>query len=150
MAVSLRWRVRRSWLWPSVLAAAIVVLVSGAAGAALETRTVTSFPRGLMWAFSLITTVGFVGEAPETPAGAALAAFLMLSGFVLLAMVSASLAALFVGEEERPRDDREAANDAAILHALARVEARLDGLEQRLAGDPSRDLPRTAAGDDGD
>ena len=123
-----------SWLVPVLLTAVLAVVVSAAAAAAIETRTVTSFSRGLWWATSLITTVGFIGEPPETTLGAALSAVLMVLGFLLLAMVSASLAALFVREEERPRDDAERTAETAILDALHRVEERLAALEQRLAG----------------
>ena len=58
------------WLVPVMVSSVLVVVVSAAAAAAIETRTVDSFPRGLWWATSLITTVGFIGEPPETAAGA--------------------------------------------------------------------------------
>ena len=99
-AVRFRLSISSAWGLPAVLAAALVVVVSAAAAGAIETHTVGSFPRGLWWAVSLITTVGFIGEPPETTAGAVLSAFLMVVGFLLLALVSASLAALFVREEE--------------------------------------------------
>ncbi len=120
-----------AWLVPAVLSAVVVVVVSGAAVTAFETRTVSGFGQGLWWATSLITTVGFIGEPPESTAGAVLSAVLMVVGFLLLAMVSASLAALFVREEELPRLEEETSTDQQILEALARLEARLD--------DPPRD-----------
>jgi hypothetical protein len=110
----------------------VVVLVAAAAAAAIETDTVSSYGRGLWWSISLITTVGFLGQPPRTPAGAVLSIVLMVLGFLLLAMVSASLAALFVSEEEEPRDMREQAIDSAILAALNRLEARLDTIDERL------------------
>ncbi len=127
-----RWRVRRSWLWPSLLSAVVVVLVAAGAAAAIETDSVTSYWRGLWWSISLITTVGFLGQPPKTPAGAALSVVLMILGFLLLAMVSASLAAFFVSDEEKPRDAREQATDAAVLAMLSRLEQRLDALDGRL------------------
>jgi hypothetical protein len=114
------------------MSAVLVVIVAAAAAAAIESRTVSSFGRGLWWSISLITTVGFIGEPPETTMGAALSAVLMVLGFLLLAMVSASLAALFVREEERPHDDVEEAADRAILETLQRIERRLAILEERL------------------
>lgn len=57
----------------------------------------------------------------------------MVGGFLLLALVSASLAALFVSDEERPREQREESAEAAILTALARLEERLAELEARMA-----------------
>lgn len=132
MPRSRRIRLTPTWLLPALLGAVVVTLASGGAVAAIETNTVTNYWRGLWWAVSLITTVGFVGEPPETTTGAILSVVLMILGFLLLAMVSASLAAMFVREEEEPRETREEAADAAILAALDRVERRLDDLEGRL------------------
>ncbi len=151
MARSRHIRIAPTWLVPALLIAVVLTLVSGSAVAAIETNTVSNYWRGLWWAVSLITTVGFVGEPPETTTGAILSVILMILGFLLLAMVSASLAAMFVREEEEPRETREVAADAAILAALERVERRLDDLESRLdAG--SRDRPpaptRVEHGDD--
>jgi len=127
-----RSRVKRTWLWPAVTGTLVIVVVAAGAAAAIETDTVTSYWRGLWWAISLVTTVGFVGAPPRTEAGAALSVLLMVVGFLLLAMVSASLAALFVSEEERPRDLREEAADDAILVALEQVQTRLAALEAGL------------------
>ncbi len=122
------------WLVPVLLSAVLVVVVAGAAAAAIETRTVTSFGRGLWWATSLITTVGFIGEPPETTGGVLLSGFLMIVGFLLLAMVSASLAALFVRQEERPFEAEEALVDQRILDAIERLELRLASIEAKVGG----------------
>jgi voltage-gated potassium channel Kch len=132
--------VTSAWLVPVLLTSVLVVVVAGAAAAAIESRTVSSFGEGLWWSISLITTVGFIGEPPETTLGAVLSAVLMVLGFLLLAMVSASLAALFVREEERPHDDEGEAADTAILEALVRIERRLADLERR-ADDVPQDGP---------
>lgn len=124
--------IRSAWLAPVMLAVILLVVVSAAAAAAIETRTVDGFWRGLWWATSLITTVGFIGEPPETTAGALLSAVLMVVGFLTLAMVSASLAALFVREEELPLLEEESSREQQVLDALARLEQRLDAIESRL------------------
>jgi len=129
----------RPWLVPALLTGVVAVLVSGAAAAALETSTVSSYWRGLWWAVGLITTVGFIGETPETVAGAILSAVLMVLGFLVLAMVSASLAALFVREEEEPRDNREEAVGRELLESLRSLHRRLDAIEARLAVRPGED-----------
>jgi len=148
-----RLTISAAWLVPVLLSAVLAIVVAAAAAAAIESRTVSSFGRGLWWSISLITTVGFIGEPPETIAGALLSAALMVLGFLLLAMVSASLAALFVREEERPHDDVEEATEAIILETLQRIERRLIVLEQgsgirdpggtpnRARPDPSSDPP---------
>lgn len=114
-------------------ATGVVAVVAAGAAAAIETDTVESFWRGLWWSISLITTVGFIGSPPSTAAGQALSVLLMVTGFLLMAMVSASLAALFVREEEAPAEDREERSDQAILDALVRVEARIAALEERIS-----------------
>lgn len=131
-----------AWLVPLFLATLLVVVVSAAAAAALETRTVSSFWRGLWWAISLVTTVGFVGEPPETRAGQVLSAVLMVLGFLLLAVVSASLAALIIREEERPWEERDRSSDEALAFSLAVLDERLAAIEarlDRLAAPPATD-----------
>jgi voltage-gated potassium channel len=125
----------------------VAVFVAAGAAAAIETDSVTSHWRGLWWSISLITTVGFLGDPPKMPAGAALSGVLRVLGFLLLAIVSASLAAFFVSDEEKPRDAREQASDAAVLAMLGRLEQRLDALDERLQ---SRALPSGVAGPDSD
>jgi len=119
-------------LIPALLLGVLAVVVSAAAAAAIESHTVTSFGRGLWWATSLITTVGFVGEPPETTTGAVISALLMVLGFLLMAMVSASLAALFIREEQRPFQAEESSTEKEILEALARLEERLAAIESRM------------------
>ena len=94
-------------MWPFSLSVVIVVLIAAAGVAAFETDTVSSYWQGLRWSISLITTVGFIGQPPHTVAGAIVSVILMVLGFIPLAQGSASLAALFVRDEERPRDERE-------------------------------------------
>jgi hypothetical protein len=130
-----------AWLVPALLSSVLVVVVSAAAAAAIETHTVSSFGRGLWWATGLVTTVGFIGEPPETPAGEVLSSFLMVFGFLLLAMVSAALAALFVRQEEQPFEDAETRTDQQILERLALIERRLTAIETRLGQQPPTSEP---------
>ncbi len=58
---------------------------------------------------------------------------LMVLGFLLLAMVSAALASLFVEQEEKPRDERSEELAEAALETLDRLEARLVAIESVLA-----------------
>ncbi len=127
-----RLRIRAAWVWPALLGAVVVVVVAAAAVAAIETRTVATYWQGLWWSLSLMTTVGFLGEPPDTELGALLSAFLMLFGFFLLAMVSAALAALFVREEEQPSNEREEEHAVAVSATLARLERRLADIEALL------------------
>ena len=124
---------RRSWVLPAVLVGVVSVACAAGAATALETDTVTSFWRGIWWSISLITTVGFIGSPPKSAAGAVLSVALMVLGFLLLAMVSAALASLFVEQEEKPRDERSEELAEAALETLERLEARLVAIEGVLA-----------------
>lgn len=120
--------VRRALVLPALAGAVGLTLISAAALMAVETDTVSTFPRALWWALALITTVGFIGDPPHSAAGEMLSAVLMVSGFFLLALVSAGLASLFVRNDEQPADEAELQDLAAIRAELERVNARLDAL----------------------
>ncbi|MDX6698593.1 MAG: voltage-gated potassium channel [Solirubrobacteraceae bacterium] len=120
---------RRSlrYLLPGAL---LVTILAGGGFAALETDAVGSYWEGLWWALSLVTTIGFAGNAPSTTAGKAVSALLMLLGFVVLAVTTAAVASLFVRDDERPEAARERAFEHEVLAELRRANARLEALEQ--------------------
>ena len=67
LMTGVRTRVSRRRAVTSLLVLApLIVLGTGAGFATLESDTVSSYWEGLWWALSLMTTVGFVGESPET------------------------------------------------------------------------------------
>lgn len=126
-------RLRRRWLRAALPLAAITVLLAGGGFAALETKNVSSYAEGVWWALSLMTTVGFVGESPETTGGRLLSAVLMLIGFGLLSVTTAVIASLFVREDEAPEERREHAFEQQALQRLDELGRQIDGLEQRLS-----------------
>ncbi|GAB3787078.1 hypothetical protein [Nocardioides ungokensis] len=85
------------------------------------------------------TTVGFVEGSPETVGGAVTSAVLMVAGFLLLSLISAALASLFVREDEEPIEEREEAVERQILDRLAAIERRLEGLDRHLADGETRE-----------
>jgi len=124
-------RVRRRWLRFAAPLAAMAVLLGGGGLAAIETQTVGDYGDGLLWALSLMTTVGFVGGLPHTVAGKVIAAGLMLCGFGLLAMTTAAVSSLFIRDDEVPEEQREQAFETEVLRELRALHARLDNLERR-------------------
>lgn len=133
----------RSRLAVFLVLGVLLVLLAGAGFAALESSTVSNYWDGLWWALSLMTTVGFVGETPETTGGRILSAVLMVSGFALLTVTTAAVASLFVREEEQPAEALDRAFEAVVLSRLDEMAHRLDAIE--------RALPEPAAGsEDGD
>jgi voltage-gated potassium channel len=137
-------RIRRRWVPPVLLTGLAAGAVGAGAAAAFESDSVGSYWEGLWWSLSLMTTVGFVDGPPTTPQGAATSAVLMVVGFLMLSMVSATLASLFVREDEAPFEQRELSQADEVLAALAGISRRLDALEARL-GHPPR-----APADNGD
>ena len=124
-------RVRRRWLRFAVPVAAVAVLLGGGGLAAIETETVRDYGDGVLWALSLMTTVGFVGGQPQTVPGKLIAGGLMLCGFSLLAMTTAAVSSLFVREDIAPEERREQAIEVEILQELRALHRRLDDLEKR-------------------
>ena len=111
--------------------AAVAVLLGGGGLAAVETDTVHGYGEGLLWALSLMTTVGFVGGVPHSVPGKLIAAGLMLCGFGLLALTTATISSLFVKEDIVPEEEREQGIEIEILQELRALHARLDDLEKR-------------------
>jgi len=109
--------------------AALFLLVSAGAFAAVETESVHSYWDGLWWSLSLVSTVGFVGAAPATAVGKAVSAALMVLGFVLLATTTAAVASLFVREDELREDKREHGFERDVREALRGLDARLEAIE---------------------
>lgn len=124
--------ISRRWLRFVVPLGVLAVVLGGGGLAALESETVHGYGEGLLWALSLMTTVGFVGGQPHSVPGKLIAAGLMLSGFALLAMTTAAISSLFVKEDLRPQETRELTFEDEILRELRAIYARLDDLEKRI------------------
>ena len=108
---------------------AFVLLLAGGGFAAFESRQVSSYGEGVWWALSLMSTVGFVGEAPESVVGRLLSSVLMVSGFALMAVVTASVSSLFVREEQLPEEQAEERFEGEALRLLADLARRLEAIE---------------------
>lgn len=120
----------------------VLVLAGGGGLAALESNVVSSYGEGVWWALSLMTTVGFVGEAPETTGGRVVSALLMLAGFAMMALTTAAIASILVREEEEPQREVERDFETSARDLLADIADRLTALEAALDTGP-RTGPRT-------
>jgi voltage-gated potassium channel len=132
-----------------VVVAGFLVLLTGGAFAAFESRQVSSYWEGLWWALSLMSTVGFIGEAPESAVGRLVSSVLMVSGFALMAMVTAAIASLFVREEQEPEEQAQELFDAEALRMLTDIARRLDAIETTLAPNAAPEPDRTPTDEDG-
>lgn len=85
-----------------------------------------TFGDGLWLAFTTAATVGYGDIVPSTPAAKVFAVFVVLMGFAVLSLVTASIAALWVQTEERRiehellhdlhRELRQVRDEVAALH----------------------------------
>lgn len=84
-----------------LLATAAVLLASAGGGFYWLEPGVHSYAEGIWLAFESSATVGYGDMAPTTPASRVFAAFVVLLGYGVLSLVFASIAAIFVEQEER-------------------------------------------------
>jgi len=87
-------------LFQIVLAAIAACAVAGAGFLWLEPK-IHSHADGVWLAFVTAATVGYGDLVPSTPASRILAVFIVLLGYALFSAVTASIAALLVGEDEK-------------------------------------------------
>ena len=84
----------------------------------LEPRAQT-YSDGLWLAFTTAATVGYGDIVPSTHGSRVFAALLVLIGLAVLSLVTASVAAIFVGTEER-QIERDLLREIALLRAEVR------------------------------
>ena len=93
---------------------------------------IQSVPEGLWLAFSTAATVGYGDTVPSSTASRIFSVFVVLLGYGVLSLVTASIAAMFVGTQER-KVEREILRD---------MHAQLRGVRQEIA--ELRDAVRAA------
>lgn len=109
--------------------AAVTLGMAGAGFYWLE-PTVSSYADGLWLAFESGATVGYGDLIPTTPASRLFAAFMVLLGYALMSLVTASIAAVFVGEDEKTlrremhHDIKQLREEVASLSAALRPKRR--------------------------
>jgi voltage-gated potassium channel len=94
---------------------------------------VKSIHEGLWLAFSTAATVGYGDVVPSSTASRIFSVFVVLLGYGLLSLVTASIAAMFVGSQER-KVERDILRDMhAQMHELRGEISSLRALVQRQA-----------------
>ncbi len=108
----------------------LLVVVSGAALSALDSHEVKSIGDGIWWALVTVTTVGYGDITPATVGGRIVAGVVMAVGIGFYAILTATIAATFVGQEKKPDDE-------AMRRDLAEIAERLERIENALMKDRS-------------
>ena len=109
--------------------AAVLVALSGAGFYWLDPK-VKTIEDGLWLAFTTAATVGYGDLVPSTTASRIFSVFVVLMGFGVLSLVTASIAAMFVEGEER-RVEREILHE--LRHEMRSVRAELAALRELTA-----------------
>jgi voltage-gated potassium channel len=84
-----------------VIGLALLMLSTAGAGFYWLEPNVNSYANGVWLAFTTVATVGYGDIVPSTPASKIFAVFIVLLGYAMFSIVTANIAALFVGEEEK-------------------------------------------------
>lgn len=113
---------------PFFATVALVIVLGAGLGLAFEHEQPGSglhnFGDALWWSIVTCTTVGYGDHFPVTAGGRLVAAVLMLVGIAGLSVLTASIAALFVKEDDEP-------SIAELREQLDRIEALLGTAESR-------------------
>jgi voltage-gated potassium channel len=109
-----------------LLAAGVLALAGG--GFYWLDPAINSYLDGLWLAFVSAATVGYGDVVPSTPASRVFAVFIVLLGYAVLSLVTASIAALFVGEEEKEMRRDMHRDIRALRGEVAELRRQIEGL----------------------
>ena len=113
-----------------VAATGIVVVAGGVLIRVLDHSEYSDVWTGMWYALQTVTTVGYGDVTPEKPAGRIVGAVIMLQGIAFVTIIVAAITSTFVA---RAAKERQVELDEVENTAEARIEARLDRIEQSLA-----------------
>lgn len=128
-----------------LMAMAAVVLGLCGIGFYLIDPEVTTLGAGLWLAFSTAATVGYGDVVPSTTASRIFSVFVVLLGYGVLSLVTASVAAMFVGSQER-KVEREILRDMHVQ--LKAVKQEIAALRERIEADKAQEATRSRASTD--
>lgn len=100
---------------------------------------------GLWLAFSTAATVGYGDVVPSTTASRIFSVFVVLLGYGVLSLVTASVAAMFVGSQER-KVEREILHDMhaqlkAVRQEIAALRESIEAAKAHAPAAPIEDVP---------
>ncbi len=108
---------------------AVAVVVFGVVERVIDPKTFHSVWLGMWWAVQTVTTVGYGDVVPDQTAGKVIAAFLMLGGLSLIAVVTAAITSGFVSRAEARR---AATGEDPVLQQLDQLTAEVQALRAEL------------------
>ncbi|HXU92186.1 MAG TPA: potassium channel family protein [Gallionella sp.] len=127
MSKSARRLLSQHRLGATMVVALITMVLSGIVISRIDPSIGTVWD-GMWWAWVTMATVGYGDVVPHNGAGRLFGAFLILFGVVLLSMLTANLAAFFIGSDVEKVEQEEKEAD----RLLKDIEARLERIERLL------------------
>ncbi len=127
LSKSARKLLTRHQLGNTLAVAFITMVLSGVIVSRID-PTIGTVWDGMWWAWVTMSTVGYGDVVPHSAAGRLFGALLILFGVVLLSLLTANMAAFFIGSdvEKVEREEKE------VDHLLKDISARLERIERRL------------------
>ncbi len=107
----------------------IAVLAFGVVERLVDPKTFHSIWLGMWWAVETVTTVGYGDIVPDQTAGKIIAAFLMVGGLSLIAVVTAAITSGFVSRADA---QRQAAGEDPVMQKLEEIAAELQAVRTEL------------------
>ncbi|MFZ6686136.1 potassium channel family protein [Undibacterium sp. SXout11W] len=108
-----------------MMSLAVLMLTSAGAGFYWLEPNVNTYANGVWLAFTTVATVGYGDIVPSTPASKIFAVFIVLFGYAMFSIVTANIAALFVGEEEAALERELHADIRALSREVAGLREEL-------------------------
>jgi len=127
MSVSYRRLMESHNLGSTLVICFFILLVSGTLMALIDPNIETPLD-GLWWAWVTITTVGYGDIVPVSTAGRVFASVLILMGIGLVSVLTATISALFIQQDEEAQNQRLIEQE----HRIEALEAQLHRMESKL------------------
>jgi voltage-gated potassium channel Kch len=108
----------------------VAVVVFGVVEHLVDPETFDNVWLGMWWAMQTVTTVGYGDVVPAQTAGKVIAAFLMLGGLALFAVVTGTITSVFVAQAQA---ERQAGTDDPVTRRLGEMTAQLEAIKADLA-----------------
>jgi voltage-gated potassium channel len=126
-----------------IMALAIAMLAISGGGFYWLEPSIRTYADGLWLAFVTGATVGYGDLTPKTPAARIFAVFIVLLGYAVFSVVTATIAAFFVGEDERRFEKELQADIRCLREEIAVLRKQL----QQPTMTVNRDAADKTAGD---
>jgi len=134
LSKSIRMLLSRHQLGNTLAAAFVTMVMSGIIISRIDPSIGTVWD-GMWWAWVTMSTVGYGDVVPDSAAGRLFGSLLILFGVVLLSMLTANLAAYFIGSDVEKVEESEKEAD----RLLREISSRLERMEKMLKDQKGND-----------